>query len=62
MGAAKVPRRTSAKQLHFAGQCARGNLPATTVPGNAQAAFPLLICSLALHRPTLRIQDATWNL
>ena len=51
MSASRALRRTSGKQLQFAGPWARGRLPATTVPGYASWAFPLLISPTVLPSP-----------
>ena len=47
MSASRALRRTSGKQLQFAGPWARGRMPATTVPGYASTAFSLRISSHA---------------
>lgn len=62
MSVSRALRRTSGKQLQFAGPWARGRLPATTVPGYLPSGFSLLTRPPALHRPMLRSPDATWNL
>ena len=64
MSASRALRRTSGKQLQFAGPWARGRLPATTVPGYAPTALfppdsPTRVASSDAEKPGRHLEFVT---